>query len=76
MAKDIKYPNYKTVRQFSEAYPAFSQGSLRDLIFFADINGLSDFNVIRRVGAKILINEDNFFKWVDTNPRTKGGRNV
>lgn len=75
MAKDTRYPNYKTVRQFAEAYPAFSLGSLRDLIFFADINGLSNFNAIRRVGKKILINEDNFFKWVDTNPRTKGGVN-
>ena len=67
-------PNYKTVRQFAETYPAFSQGALRDLVFYADFNGLNNFDVIRRVGAKILINEDNFFKWVDTNPRTKGGR--
>lgn len=72
----MQIPNYKTVRQFADAYPAFSQAALRDLLFYADYNGLNAFDVIRRVGAKILINEDNFFKWVDTNPRTKGGRNV
>lgn len=72
MAYNNKSPNYKTVRQFAEAYPAFSQGSLRDLIFFADFNGLSKFDAIRRVGAKVLINVDKFFQWVDTNPQTKG----
>ena len=75
MADNYQRPNYKTVRQFAGAYPAFSQGSLRDLIFFADFNGLSKFDPIRRVGAKVLINVDKFFQWVDTNPKTKGGIN-
>lgn len=67
-----KIPNYKTIRQFSETYPAFTQGSLRDLVFHADYNGLTTIGAIRRVGAKILIDVDKFFEWVNTNPKTKG----
>lgn len=74
MAESV--PNFKTIRQFAESYPAFTQGSLRDLVFYADYNGLNQFDVIRRVGAKILINVDNFFRWVDTNPSSKGGLNA
>lgn len=69
-----RIPNYKTIKQFAETHPAFSQGSLRDLIFRADYNGLTAFGAIHRVGAKILIDEAKFFAWVETNPSTKGGR--
>ena len=65
--------NYLTVKQFAEKYPAFSVGSLRDLIFHAPFNGMNEHKVICRVGAKILINEDNFFTWVESNPSAKGG---
>lgn len=62
-----------TVRQFSEKHPAFSQGSLRNLIFNAspkytsrgqvDGNGLKV--ALVRVGRKILIDEEKFFSWID-----------
>ncbi len=68
-------PDYKTIRQFAEAYPAFTIASLRDLVFYADFNGLNQAGVIKRVGAKILINTDKFFAWVETNPSTKGVKN-
>lgn len=38
-------------------------GGLRHLIFYAEDNGF--FRVIRRVGRRVLINEDAFFKWVE-----------
>ena len=63
-----------TVRQFSEKHPAFSQGSLRNLIFNSNTrkatngdipgNGLEDAGAIIRIGRKILIVEDKFFAWV------------
>ena len=61
--------NYMTVKQFAEKYPAFTVGSLRDLIFHAPFNGMDEYKVICRIGAKILINEDRFFEWVETNPK-------
>ncbi len=36
-------------------------GGLRHLIFFADKNGFD--KVIKRVGRRVLIDEDAFFKW-------------
>ena len=38
-------------------------GGLRALIFDADKNGFS--TVIRRVGRRVLIDEQAFFAWVD-----------
>ncbi len=62
-----------TVRQFSEKHPAFSQGSLRNLIFLASArhattgkipgNGLDV--ALLRIGRKLLISEAKFFEWVE-----------
>ncbi|MDD2768825.1 MAG: hypothetical protein PHT19_08830 [Methylococcus sp.] len=52
-----------TVRQFSERHPAFTQGSLRALIFNEKQNGLHA--AIIRVGRKVLIDEEAFFRWLD-----------
>lgn len=61
-----------TVRQFSDKHPAFTQGSLRNLIFLAqprnsskgiiEGNGL-DISLVR-IGRKVLIDEAKFFEWV------------
>lgn len=52
-----------TVKQFNKKYPSFPIGGLRHLIFYAETNGFS--RVIRRIGRRILIDEDDFFLWVD-----------
>lgn len=49
------------------AWPAL--GGLRHLIFHAKTNGFDA--VIRRVGRRVLIDEDAFFEWVDRNDHTK-----
>lgn len=56
-------PSLLTVRQFSEKYPAFPEGGMRHRIFYADRNGFK--SCIRRVGAKVLIDEIEFFKWIE-----------
>lgn len=56
-------PNLLTVRQFCQKYPAFPEGGLRYRIFHADKNGFN--RCIRRVGTKVLINEGEFFRWVE-----------
>jgi hypothetical protein len=62
-----------TVRQFSEKYPAFSQGSLRNLIHLSTErysskgkipgNGLAI--ALVRIGRKLLIDEPKFFEWIE-----------
>jgi hypothetical protein len=51
-----------TVRQLSEKFPAFSQASIRWIIFNAQHNGASSF--IHKIGRKIVIDDDAFLQWV------------
>ena len=65
--------NLLTVKQFADKYPAFSQSSLRNLIFLAQQrksskgaikgNGLNI--ALIRLGRKLLIDEVKFFVWID-----------
>ena len=69
-------PSYKTVEQFSNDNPCFTPSSLRNLIFKADQrqstngviagNGLLEVGAIVRVGRKVLINEDRFYQWIES----------
>jgi hypothetical protein len=62
-----------TVRQFSEKHHAFSQGSLRNLIFLAESRKTSKGTIegnglnvaLVRIGRKVLIDEEKFFQWVE-----------
>ena len=63
-----------SVKQFSAKYPAFSEASLRNLIFKAERrhstkgelegNGLIEVGAIVRIGRRVLIDEERFFEWV------------
>ena len=67
-------PTLRTVRQFSDKHPAFSQGSLRSMIFQSKPretsrgkipgNGMIEAGVLVDVGSRRLIHETNFFKWL------------
>jgi hypothetical protein len=56
--------NYLTVRQWVHEHPWPPIGGLRHLIFNAEANGFN--KVIRRIGRRVLIDEDAFFNWVNT----------
>ena len=56
--------SFLTVKQASEKYPAFSENSLRWIIFNSKLNGATAF--IRKVGRKVLIDETGFVSWVDS----------
>lgn len=60
---------FSTIKHFTQKYPNFlTEGGLRHLIFNEDLNG---FGVcIRRVGRRILLDEEALFAWVD---QQKGG---
>lgn len=55
---------YFSVRQFSERH-GLSEGSLRHLIFFKDSNNFK--NCIRKVGKKLYLSEEEYFKWMEAN---------
>ena len=59
-------PNLSTVKLFSSKYPAFTKGGLRALIFNENINGLAQSGAIIRIGRKVLISEEKFFAWVES----------
>jgi len=66
-------PILLTVRQFSDKYPAFPQGSLRNLIFLAESRETSKGTIkgnglemaLVRIGRKLLIDEARFFQWIE-----------
>jgi len=61
--------SFKSVSQFSETYPAFSEGAIRHLIFLSKPRPPSKGNIpgngfapaFIRLGRKILIDEAKFF---------------
>lgn len=63
-------PRLRTVKQFAAAYPAFSEGSLRWLIFKAgspqtvsDDHSAALNDALVRIGRRVLIDEHRFFEW-------------
>jgi hypothetical protein len=62
---DITQPKWATVRQASQLNPSFTEPALRYLIFQSKKNGLEV--CLRRIGKKILINLEQFDKWIDNN---------
>ena len=64
----IKSAALLTVKQFSQKHD-WPMGGLRHLLFHQP-NGFE--RVVRRVGRKILLNETEFFHWVEE-INSKGG---
>lgn len=56
-------PNLIPVTEWSQHHEWPPLGGLRHLIFHANENGFD--KVVRRVGRRVLLDEDAFFKWVD-----------
>lgn len=53
---------YFTVKQLPLHYPAFTENSIRWLIFHEKTNG---FNCcVRRIGRKVLIDANEFENWI------------
>ena len=69
MIKDHPNSIFRTVKQFIQIYPAFTNGGIRSLIFNEHQNGLAQSGAIIRIGRKLLINEVNFFSWVESQNR-------
>lgn len=48
---------------WSKYHPWPSVYALRNMLFYSKTNGF--YKVVKRVGARVLIDEVEFFKWVD-----------
>lgn len=62
-AGSIATRNLMTVRQFCAAHPAFTEGSVRWLLFNRDTNGLSA--ALVKKGRRLWIDVDAFFDWLE-----------
>jgi len=54
---------YCTPQQISVIYPFMKPTAIREFIFNAEVNGLSPY--LRRIGRKIIIDQDGFEKWFE-----------
>ena len=57
---------FLTVQQFTTKHTAFTNGGIRALIFNEHANGLDKSGAIVRIGRKVLILENKFFEWVES----------
>jgi hypothetical protein len=62
----MNIPTLSTVKQFSEKHPAFPIGGLRHRLFYKEQNGLNKSGAIIKNGRRILINEEKFFQWLES----------
>lgn len=58
---------YLSVAQLSERYPAFSQNSIRWLIFNGKTNGFN--KVVRKIGKKVILSLHEFKKFIEEQSR-------
>ena len=52
----------RTVKQFCQENPAFSEGSMRWLLFNRESSGLDQ--AVVKVGSRVLIDVDKFYLWL------------
>lgn len=51
------------VKEFAKTHPWPSENALRHLIFNSNDNGFDQ--VVKRVGRRVLIDEDAFYEWIE-----------
>ena len=61
----MAFDDLRTVRQVAEASPAFSEASLRWLIFNGESNGFAE--VLVKVGRRVLIDVRKLDEWLEKN---------
>ncbi len=67
MSNDKKTKNFLTIKQWLKKYEAIPEGGIRHIIFIDKDN----FNakVVKKVGRKILLDEEEFLNWIDSHSR-------
>ena len=55
--------NILTIKLLTQKHPAFTEGSIRHLVFYENTNG---FNMcVRRIGRRVYILEDKFLEFIE-----------
>ena len=67
MKHTIHTKRYASVKLLAKLYPAFSQSSIRWLIFHEHTNGFKA--CVKRIGRKVLIDLDQFERYIDAEGR-------
>lgn len=57
--------NLRRVGQFCKENPAFTDASVRWLIFNSATNGLDDAGAVMRLDRRVFIDVDRFFDWMN-----------
>ena len=65
-AKTTATPILLTVIQFSIKHSFVTPGGLRFQIFNAKENGLEKTGAIVRIGRRVLVNEEKYFSWIES----------
>ena len=63
--------NLRTVKQLAHSSPAFTEASLRWLIFQAGSNGLE--SALVRVGRRVLFDVERFNSWLEEHRHGSSG---
>ena len=53
-----------SIKKFVQKYPTFTNGGIRQLIFYEQIHGLKRRGVVVKVGRRVLIDEEAFLAWI------------
>lgn len=64
----MNYRKLKTVKQLAHENPAFTEASLRWLIYRAEENGIDE--VLVRVGRRVLFDMERFEEWLEKRRQT------
>ena len=77
----------RTIRQFTQRHTAFTEPGIRNLVLNAEErlnsrgesipgNGLAEAGAIVRVGRRVLIDEQAFFRWIARLNQRPAGRSA
>jgi hypothetical protein len=61
--EEKKRPSLLTVRRLLEKYQWLTEGGIRHFLFHMNENGLC--RAVKKMGRRILIDEDAFFTWIE-----------
>lgn len=61
-----------TIEQFCSRHKAFTTGGVRWQVFNEEKNGLKASGAILRVGRRVLIDPQKYFRWIDDQQQRPG----
>lgn len=69
MEKNIKNTRYIPLAEWDQYHPWPTPGAFRQYRYKSGVNGMDKLGVIVKVGRKLLVDEQAFFRWVKTHKK-------